>query len=123
MEEQQQVQMEEMLSQIASMLQAGQDPNAILQQMVEANIPQEQAQQMITAVMEEMQAGGGQEGGQPVSGEPSNQPQQGGGGGSGQEALQMLQEAIQVLGPDGLAMTLQAWDSLPQQQKQQMILN
>jgi len=68
-----------------------------------------------------MQTGGGQEGGQPVSGEPSNQPQQGGGGGSGQEALQILQEAIQVLGPDGLAMTLQAWDSLPQQQKQQMI--
>lgn len=118
MEQEQQAQMEQMLSQIASMLEAGQDPNTILQQMVEGGVPQEQAQQMIQAVMEEMQ--GGQEGAQPATGEPSNQPQQGGGGG-GQEALQMLQEAVQVLGPDGLAMILQSWDSLPQQQKQQMI--
>lgn len=121
MEQEQQAQIEQMMGQIAQMLQAGEDPNTILQQMVEANIPQEQAQQMIQAVMEEIQSGGGQEGVQPETGTPSNQSQQGGGVGSGQEALQILQEAIQVVGPDGLAMILQAWDSLPQQQKQQMI--
>ena len=115
-----QEQMQQILQQIAQMLQQGEDPNAILQQLVEANIPQEQAQQMIQAVMEQMQ--GGEEGaGAPATAQSGSQYQGAGAGGQGQEAMAVLQEAIQVLQPQGLAMVLQAWDSLPQEQKQQMI--
>lgn len=55
-------QMEQVMQQVAQMLQQGADPQQVMQQLVEMGVPQEQAQQMIQMVMQQMQGGQEQQG-------------------------------------------------------------
>lgn len=52
---------QQMMQQVAQMLQQGADPQEVLQQLVQSGIPQEQAAQMIQGVMGQMQQGEEQE--------------------------------------------------------------
>jgi hypothetical protein len=52
---------QQMMQQVAQMLQQGADPQQILQQLVESGVPQQQAQQMIQGVISQMQQGEEQE--------------------------------------------------------------
>jgi DNA repair protein RadC len=47
---------QEMMQQVAQMLQQGAQPEEVLQMLVEAGIPEDQAMQMVQAVMQQMQA-------------------------------------------------------------------
>ena len=70
----QEEQMQQIVQFIGQALQQGMKPEEILQKLVEAGLPQDQAQQLIQAVMQQMQGGGGQ-GGAPQEG---GMPPQGG---------------------------------------------
>jgi hypothetical protein len=123
MNEQEQ-QLQALMDKIVELLQGGTQPAEIVQMLVAQQIPQAEAEQMVNAVIQEMQGqGGGQ--GQPQSGNTpvQGQPQQSGGSGTGtgEEALRVIQEAMQVNTPQGLATILQAWDSLQPPVKQQVI--
>ena len=54
-EEQGEIDPQQLMQQIAQVLQQGADPNQILQQLVQMGIPQEQGQQLIEGVMQQMQ--------------------------------------------------------------------
>jgi hypothetical protein len=119
MNEQEQ-QLQALMDKIVELLQGGTQPAEIVQMLVAQQIPQADAEQMVNAVVQEMQGGGQgqpQQGNVPVQG----QPQQTSGTGTGEEALRVIQEAMQVNTPQGLATILQAWDSLQPPVKQQII--
>lgn len=52
----QEAQLQEIMQQVAEMLQQGADPQQIMEQLIEAGIPEDQALQMIQGVMEQMQS-------------------------------------------------------------------
>lgn len=64
----QEEQVQQIVQFIGQALQQGMKPEEILQKLVEAGLPQDQAQQLIQAVMQQMQGGAPQEGGMPPQG-------------------------------------------------------
>jgi transcriptional regulator CtsR len=91
-------QMQQIVQFIGQALQQGMSPEEIIQKLVEAGLPQDQAQQLVEAVMQQMQGGGGQggapqEGGMPPQGPPEEMMQ-------GQEAPP--QEMMEGQAPMGM---------------------
>ena len=74
-------QMQQIVQFIGQALQQGMQPEEIVQKLVEAGLPQDQAMQLVQAVMQQMQGGGGQ-GGAPQQG-PQEEMME---GSQGQEA-------------------------------------
>ncbi len=72
-------QMQQIVQFIGQSLQQGMQPEEIVQKLVEAGLPQDQAMQLVQAVMQEMQGGGQggapQEGGMPPQGSPEEMMQ------------------------------------------------
>lgn len=54
-------QQQQLMQQVAQMLQQGAQPEQVLQQLVQMGIPQDQAQQLIQMIMQQMQGGGAQQ--------------------------------------------------------------
>lgn len=76
---------QEMMQQVAQMLQQGADPQEVLQMLVEAGVPEDQATQMVQAIMQQMQ------GGQPQQGTPQMRR----GGGYYQEGGEEMDEQME----------------------------
>ena len=69
-------QMQQIVQFIGQALQQGMSPEEIIQKLVEAGLPQDQAQQLVQAVMQQMQGGGGQGGAPQEGGMPPQGPQE-----------------------------------------------
>lgn len=120
-------QMQQIMAQVASMLQQGASPQEVLQQLVQAGIPQEQAAQIVQAAMQQVQGGqqatpqlgyGGyyQEGGQEM---PAQQPQDQGNQ-MGQVVAQIAQALQQGANPEEVLQQLIQM-GVPEQEASQMI--
>jgi len=120
-------QMQQIMAQVASMLQQGASPQEVLQQLVQAGIPQEQAVQIIQAAMQQAQGGqqatpqlgyGGyyQEGGQEM---PAQQPQDQGNQ-MGQVVAQIAEALQQGANPEEILQQLIQM-GVPEQEASQMI--
>lgn len=120
-------QMQQIMAQVASMLQQGASPQEVLQQLVQAGIPQEQAAQIVQAAMQQIQGGqqatpqlgyGGyyQEGGQEM---PAQQPQDQGNQ-MGQVVAQIAQALQQGANPEEVLQQLIQM-GVPEQEASQMI--
>jgi len=117
------------LEQVVKLLQEGQDPNAIMQQLVEGGLDQATAQQIIEAAMQQAGGAGGADGqaaaaaqtpADPNAQDQPQQPQQTGGSTNPDQGGSVIEQALSTIGPAALLSLLDEWDNVSQEQKTQI---
>ena len=119
-------QLQQLLQQIMQWLQEGQEPNAIVDELVKQEIPEDVATQLVDAAIQQLE-GGGAEGQAPEGEAPAQGPQTGGEASTGPDGMdpnQLIDQVLQQVGPNVMLAILEAYDSLGAQgqeaKKQQM---
>ena len=122
-------QLQQLLQQIMQWLQEGQEPNAIVDELVKQEIPEDVATQLVDAAIQQLE-GGGAEGQAPAGSEnpPEEAPLSPGGDPStapdAMDPNQLIDQVLQQVGPNVMLAILEAYDSLGAQgqeaKKQQM---
>lgn len=103
-----QEQMQMLVQKVSEMLAQGAQPEQVLQQLVQQGLPQEAAVQIIQAAM---QMAGGQQGGEGMQGTMNTE----------RESQNMIETALQELGPEVMYALLQAYDRLTPENKSALI--
>ncbi len=104
--------MEQMVQKVAELIQNGEDPNAIVEMLIQEGASEDVAMQIVDEATA-MAQGGGQGGGQPAG--PSGGPEA---GPEGMDPQQMVEEVLQQIGPNVMLTFLQSYDALgPQGQE------
>jgi len=95
-------QINQLVQQVAQMIADGQDPNEIVNMLVQEGLPEDQAVQIVDAASG--QAGGGQAGG----GAPTDASSMS----DGSDPQQLIGEVLQQVGPNVLLGIFEAYDAL-----------
>jgi len=96
-------QIKQLVEQVAGMLQQGEDPNAIVDMLVQEGLPEDQATQIVDEASSMAEGGGGGE--QAPQTDAGTVP-------DGSDPNQLIDEVLQSVGPNVMLALLEAYDAL-----------